>query len=430
MAPSTPAGQLPPAVISEILSRLGLPIASTGEDIENNPSSDRSVPWKVAVINRAWRECALRAPPFGRTSNPSNSVYSFTDKNNVSQRPQDATMAGHWRKILKGSSEVKLKFEAIEGMQVPSPVGSNAAELIDGKLSSLRRLEIVCDKYFKAESPLPRFTAVLNLREPLARFIPSLETDHPFPRLFHLPRGVSRPATNLVELSLRIIQDDWGVPSPGVFPHLTRLSVHDSLMSLKALKAPSVRELTCVDIFPTTLHSLCKRSKIFSSLRSLTLIKFTHTQAQDSLVEILLDLTGLEELFIRDGDEKHIKNHGQRETALFKLLHGKPAPDTKSKSRTSRSKSQRIPCPKLQSFVFYCLIASSNSMEPFFDMRPTLCALLLLGLPPFPSSASYTAEVAELQKLGVDIEVAEHYPGDVGNLDDLWFREDFDSDWD
>ncbi|KAK7036393.1 hypothetical protein R3P38DRAFT_3263749 [Favolaschia claudopus] len=405
MTTTIPTRKLPPDVIWEILSHLAAPQAGTGTDVESYTENPHPVPWELALIDRAWRECALQSR--GLWTKIHVGYYRYTADALVRLEVQ-------LRRCGTNLLDVTLANDKLFKVLQDSP--PFLRPVVDGRrfgnFESLRRLEIFCTFASDSAEDIPEFPDISNTPN-LSELIltdsefecisPNVTLD--WEQITHLRVFFDSPdafydtaptASNLVELALHIHlpdNDDTTASAVAVFPRLKRLYVHEADW-LNFLRAPALRELTCRASRLRPLIYFTFRSKIMGLLRTLILTGFD--DSREALSKLMDVFSGLTKLAVMDcsGLNAVPNNIGVR------------------------------PCPQLEAFVYSCFVAPSEDMEAFFEMVKTrICSAerkegeegerclryvrYFWGINPYPERSSYEEEVRDLRAGGLDIELTQ-----------------------
>ncbi|KAK6963231.1 hypothetical protein R3P38DRAFT_2674366, partial [Favolaschia claudopus] len=438
MTTTIPTRKLPPDVIWEILSHLAAPQAGTGTDVESYTENPHPVPWELALIDRAWRECALQSR--GLWTKIHVGYYRYTADALVRLEVQlrrcgtnllDVTLANDKLfKVLQDSPALLASCCRWETLRLLLEDSYSTVEFdfTEGNFESLRRLEIFCTFASDSAEDIPEFPDISNTPN-LSELIltdsefecisPNVTLD--WEQITHLRVFFDSPdafydtaptASNLVELALHIHlpdNDDTTASAVAVFPRLKRLYVHEADW-LNFLRAPALRELTCRASRLRPLIYFTFRSKIMGLLRTLILTGFD--DSREALSKLMDVFSGLTKLAVMDCRFPGSEPAWETPFYLFSGLNAVP------------NNIGVRPCPQLEAFVYSCFVAPSEDMEAFFEMVKTrICSAerkegeegerclryvrYFWGINPYPERSSYEEEVRDLRAGGLDIELTQ-----------------------
>ncbi|KAK6981599.1 hypothetical protein R3P38DRAFT_3293698 [Favolaschia claudopus] len=438
MATTLLTKKLPLDVIWEILSHLAAPKARTGTDIEPYSTHPHPVPWELALIDRAWRECAVHSGDLwtrihvGYYQYPADALVQLeVQLRRCGTKLLDVTLANDDPfSVLQDSPALLASCPRWETLRLllDDPFFTVEFDSTEGDFEALRRLEILCTFACESTEDVPEIPDVSNTPN-LSELIltdsefecisPNVTLD--WEQITHLRvfcdspgtlYDTARAASNLVELGLRIQlpdADNATAPAIAVFPRLKRLYVHAADW-LNFLRAPALRDLTCRASRLRPLINFTFRSKISNSLRTLILTGFS--DSREGLAKLMDVFSGLTKLAVQDARLPGLGPAWETPFYLFSGLKAVP------------NNIGVLPCPQLEAFIYSCLVAPSEDMEAFFDMVKTRIGSAdrkegeegerclryvryFWGINPYPERSSYEEDVRNLRSGGLDIELTQ-----------------------
>ncbi|KAJ7265764.1 hypothetical protein C8J57DRAFT_391243 [Mycena rebaudengoi] len=168
------APRLPPDVISEILSHAAPPVAPTGTD-NGYERETYDVPWQLALVNQAWRQCTLESRKLWTYFTLDGAV--ITDPEVLARleyqlersgsKTLDVSLSGFQPfEILRASPAFLASCSRWETLLVRLEPDASFDDLglADGKLNMLRRLEFICAEQASELTP-DEFSKAPSLRE-------------------------------------------------------------------------------------------------------------------------------------------------------------------------------------------------------------------------------------------------------------------------